>query len=128
MDKDDRYTRITLRIPKELHERLADSADQTSKSMNAEIIARLSESFTTKSVDDRAVDRVSELDRQIADLTVESYRLMREAGSISELMELAGSKQEKSDLFNQMNSIMTRVGHVEVSKQRLVKKITEMKR
>lgn len=128
MDKDDRYTRITLRIPKELHERLADSADQTSKSMNAEIIARLSESFTIKSVDDRAVDRVSELDRQIADLTVESYRLMREASSISELMELAGSKQEKSDLFNQMNSIMTRVGHVEVSKQRLVKKITEMKR
>lgn len=45
MDTDDRYTRITLRIPKELHAVLAHCADQTSKSMNAEIIARLEESF-----------------------------------------------------------------------------------
>lgn len=128
MDKDDRYTRITLRIPKELHERLADSADKTSKSMNAEIIARLSESFSVRSVEDRAVDRVSELDRQVADLTVESYSLLREAGTVSDLMELAASKQEKSDLLNRLNSIITRVGHVEVTKQRLVKKITDMKR
>lgn len=45
MDKDDRYTRITLRIPKDLHLKLSDAADETSKSMNAEIIARLEESF-----------------------------------------------------------------------------------
>lgn len=44
MDKDDRYTRITLRIPKDLHSKLSDAADETSKSMNAEIIARLEDS------------------------------------------------------------------------------------
>lgn len=41
METDDRYTRITLRIPKDLHARLATSAEDTSKSMNAEIVARL---------------------------------------------------------------------------------------
>ncbi|MEH6565555.1 MAG: Arc family DNA-binding protein [Halopseudomonas sp.] len=45
MYKDDRYTRITLRIPKDLHEQLSSYAEQTSKSMNAEIIGRLEQSF-----------------------------------------------------------------------------------
>lgn len=42
---DDRYTRITLRIPKELHADLVNEANATSKSLNAEIVARLQQSF-----------------------------------------------------------------------------------
>lgn len=49
MNTDDRYARITLRIPKELHAQLASAADETSKSTNAEIVARLEESFEEKS-------------------------------------------------------------------------------
>ena len=45
MESDDRYTRITLRLPKDLHARLSEAADDTSKSMNAEIVARLQSSF-----------------------------------------------------------------------------------
>lgn len=45
MEDEDRYTRITLRIPRELHSRLDREADETSKSLNAEIIARLQASF-----------------------------------------------------------------------------------
>lgn len=41
MDDEDRYTRITLRIPKDLHQILAAAADSTSKSLNAEIVGRL---------------------------------------------------------------------------------------
>ncbi|WP_114467003.1 toxin-antitoxin system HicB family antitoxin [Pseudorhodoferax soli] len=41
MEEEDRYTRITLRLPKELHARLGDAAAATSKSVNAEIVARL---------------------------------------------------------------------------------------
>ncbi|MET3915130.1 putative DNA-binding protein [Variovorax sp. OAS795] len=41
----DRYTRMTLRLPKELHTRLESRADETSKSLNAEIVARLEQSF-----------------------------------------------------------------------------------
>lgn len=42
----DGYTRITLRIPETLHARLTSEAAKTSKSMNAEIIGRLEESFS----------------------------------------------------------------------------------
>ena len=48
MDIEDRYTRITLRLPKELHAKLSAAADETSKSTNAEIVARLEESFEAK--------------------------------------------------------------------------------
>lgn len=42
---EDGYTRITLRIPDALHARLTQEAASTSKSMNAEIVARLEKSF-----------------------------------------------------------------------------------
>lgn len=45
MDEEDRYTRITLRIPRELHGLLSEAAEHTSKSLNAEIIGRLTSSF-----------------------------------------------------------------------------------
>lgn len=45
MDDEDRYTRITLRIPKELHAQLSSQADRTSKSLNAEIVERLDRTF-----------------------------------------------------------------------------------
>lgn len=53
MNEDDRYTRITLRIPRELHARLDIEADNTSKSLNAEIIARLQSSFASSAVTDQ---------------------------------------------------------------------------
>lgn len=39
--EEDRYTRITLRIPKDLHAKLEAAASATSKSLNAEIVSRL---------------------------------------------------------------------------------------
>ena len=45
MEEDD-YKRITLRIPKDLHEKLASAAKASSKSMNAEIVSRAEESFS----------------------------------------------------------------------------------
>lgn len=47
MDDDDKYIRITLRIPRTLHGKLTAEADATSKSLNAEIVARLTESFAS---------------------------------------------------------------------------------
>ncbi|WP_431509888.1 Arc family DNA-binding protein [Variovorax sp. DAIF25] len=43
--EEDRYTRITLRLPRDLHARLDEVADKTSKSLNAEIVGRLEASF-----------------------------------------------------------------------------------
>jgi hypothetical protein len=45
MDTEDRHVRITLRMPKELHARLQAEADNKTRSMNAEIVARLEQSF-----------------------------------------------------------------------------------
>lgn len=42
---DDGHTRITLRIPDTLHEMLSREASRTSKSLNAEIVGRLMETF-----------------------------------------------------------------------------------
>lgn len=50
MTEEDRYTRITLRIPKEIHQQLARSASERSHSMNAEIVQRLEDSFEPSSV------------------------------------------------------------------------------
>lgn len=43
MAKQDDWIRITLRLPPELHQRLSDEAG--AKSLNAEIVARLEDSF-----------------------------------------------------------------------------------
>lgn len=45
-ESDDRYQRVNIRLPRELHGRLQGVADRLSRSMNAEIIARLEASFT----------------------------------------------------------------------------------
>jgi len=64
---DDRYTRITLRIPKDLHQALQASADATSKSLNAEIINRLAASLEVGGGDDVA-GQLKKLEKQVAQL------------------------------------------------------------
>ncbi|WP_440216213.1 Arc family DNA-binding protein [Chromobacterium piscinae] len=51
---DDGYTRITLRIPTPLDEKLNVAARVTSKSKNAEIIQRLEQSFLAEDETSRA--------------------------------------------------------------------------
>lgn len=45
MSDEDRYIRITLRIPRDLHGQLSEGAERTSKSINAEIVDRLTRTF-----------------------------------------------------------------------------------
>jgi hypothetical protein len=59
---DDRYTRITLRIPIELHAKLQNSADRCSHSMNAEIILRLAQSYAdTQPLEHQRIDELAEI-------------------------------------------------------------------
>lgn len=46
-----KYTRITLRIPEPMHERLSEAAAKSSKSMNAEIIGRIQQTFDEEDAD-----------------------------------------------------------------------------
>lgn len=59
--EDDRYTRITLRIPKDLHGKLQVASDATSRSMNAEIIDRLDGSFENPKLLDNISDSLDKL-------------------------------------------------------------------
>jgi len=74
---EDRYTRITLRIPRELDERLNLEAEKASKSKNAEIVARLEKSFGALFVE--------QLDPQSAEvLTKKLEELHQEFGAMRE--------------------------------------------
>lgn len=72
--EDDRYTRITLRIPKDLHVALAAEADATSKSLNAEIVARLASSFADRQppADE---ERVQDIAKEAAELILRRIEL-----------------------------------------------------
>lgn len=81
MDEEDRYTRITLRIPKDMHARLDEAADATSKSLNAEIIGRLQVSFDGLGAD-------SELRQELAHTreVLDTYRKMMKVSEGTEEM------------------------------------------
>lgn len=60
--EEDRYTRITLRIPTDLHAKLQKSADRASHSMNSEIITRLGQTYElTQKVENKQLDELAEL-------------------------------------------------------------------
>lgn len=74
---EDRYTRITLRIPKEVHKALQEAADARSHSMNAEIVQRLEESF-------EGLDSMDSMDSPEFSPKLDSY--LRELREYVELM------------------------------------------
>lgn len=71
---DDGYTRITLRIPNELDELLNESSRMTSRSKNADIVARLQQSFSQPAADvaaDRMMQMIDQLQGMVLGLLVE---------------------------------------------------------
>ena len=67
--EDDRYTRITLRLPKALHAGLNRAADDSSKSLNAEIVARLENTAVWEQRSRNADQRATEATRELRKLT-----------------------------------------------------------
>lgn len=86
---EDGLTRITLRIPDRLHARLTESAARTSKSMNAEIIARLEQSFLSSPKPDAALHLRMSLGahREMAMSTVELMK--RSVNRLADLQQKA---------------------------------------
>lgn len=87
---DDRYTRITLRIPKDLHARLDEEADRTSKSLNAEIIARLQQSFEPKQ-DSVTALMLAKLQRDQMEAEMEAWRWRMLANDVARVLKYASS-------------------------------------
>lgn len=102
-DQDDRFQRITLRIPKELHARLMQEAVARTRSMNAEIIDRLESSFvmagqrTLKEWQDRLngyaqkydflKERISEMARKEKERDKNIENVKEEIRAISKLLK-----------------------------------------
>ncbi|CAN7504586.1 toxin-antitoxin system HicB family antitoxin [Acidovorax sp. LjRoot74] len=66
MDDEDRYTRITLRIPKDLHGVLTAEADRTSKSLNAQIVESLTYGFESAARLEKLKDTLIKFELQVA--------------------------------------------------------------
>ncbi|MBP0492162.1 Arc family DNA-binding protein [Pararoseomonas indoligenes] len=75
---DDGYTRITLRIPMSLHQRLTQAAADRSHSMNAEIITRLESSFG------EIGERLSKLEALVFGDELGNEALLRQIMSVEE--------------------------------------------
>lgn len=115
MEEEDRYTRITLRLPKDLHAALDVAAGATSKSLNAEIVGRLLKSIEPPSIDETEQLQRDLLDalRRDADLEFQTTRLDREHDKIIKETKLVmarlerareiGSAQRRDDLGDELD-------------------------
>lgn len=90
MTEEDRYTRITLRIPKDLRDKLAEAANSKSHSMNAEIIQRVEESFIS--------------DTPVSDL-METIKRQKRA-LVGADARVAGSRMQQAGLAKQTSSLL----------------------
>lgn len=97
MSDDDRYTRITLRIPKELVGSLKEAADARSHSMNAEIVQRLEDSFS-----DASLLEIPDLPitvRELGDFAAFELTMARQtAASSKEISEKIRSNPDASEI------------------------------
>lgn len=135
MDNEDRYTRITLRIPKDLHQQLAEAAEATSKSMNAEIVARLAESFSDARYRQDMTERLETLQAKINDLSVKIALLDFEYDEARRaVMEMADreeterklSLEERMTVMNRCRDISIERSNLHLQRQQLMMTISVM--
>lgn len=97
---EDGYTRITLRIPSPLDERLTESAKATSKSKNAEIVERLDMSFNR--ADDKIVNdlakALSKMDERVSYVDSVAISYIKTAQSLAKSILLLREGIRDEDL------------------------------
>lgn len=105
-----------IRMPPELREQLEESARKGSRSLHAEIISRLIESLSPRTLDDVALSKAADLDRDIARLSVESMRLSQ---VLNELLDKGGNvagTAEEQEIHNQVLAVSEAFGRIEREK------------
>lgn len=121
MDEEDRYTRITLRIPKELHGSLSEAAEKTAKSLNAEIVGRLQASFDSTFANS---EKVAELEAQLAGSRYSADFVLKESFIQISLMARSNevARAVSEDLLDGLNSALEIGGELMSSESRDPKK------
>lgn len=110
---DERITRITLRIPRELDERLDAEALRTSKSKNAEIVGRLEESFVERgSADLDAFE--AKLDKYLGEFESQHEQRARLDKAVIGILSLAVMSLDRAHTDNMINTAIKLLGGEEV--------------
>lgn len=106
-----------VRMPPELRERLEECARLGSRSLHAEIISRLEESLAPRTMDDIEAARPRELDRELAELSVESYRLTYQLNLLQQQVKKALSDEDRVRLIDEADEVSAKIGQVEAKRQ-----------
>ena len=115
-----------LRLQPDLKAKLEAAAKQNKRSLNAEISARLEASFIPRSMDDIERDSLSKLERELADLSIESFKLADQMRILRSAMDKSG-EPEKSRLFEQLADLGLRLGHLEARKHQRLQAVAAIK-
>lgn len=103
---DDQETRITLRLPTRLRDQLARSAEETNRSMNGEIVARLELTFDAEAIKPDSAN----IQRALADAAKIAEQAARDARYNAKVLSWLAEQQ--SVLFELIRSIAESDGHL----------------
>ncbi|MFJ7141268.1 Arc family DNA-binding protein [Pseudomonas protegens] len=105
-----------VRMPHELREQLEESARKGSRSLHAEIISRLTDSFTPRTLDDFTLAKAAELDRDIARLSIEGSRYSKAMESLLKRARAAADAVEEEKINREMFELAEAFGKLEREK------------
>lgn len=108
--------RSQFRLPYSLYEQLKASADKNRRSVNAELIARLEQSFSPRTLDEVEVAKADELDREIARLSMESSKYSRALDLLMTKAKAAAGTEDEDSFGPQILEVAEALGRTEREK------------
>lgn len=89
----DDYIRTALRLPRDLHKEVQDSAEKNNRSMNAEIVARLEKSFIEEPIEPTSLAGIQQQIHGLVDENIKMRELLMEH---LEFIGVTANSDEKS--------------------------------
>lgn len=108
---------VNFRMPADLKAALEIESKKNHRSLTAEITARLTESLMPRTMDDIEAARPRELDRELAELSVESYRLTYQLNLLQQQVKKALSDEDRVRLIDEADEVSAKIGQVEAKRQ-----------
>lgn len=105
-----------LRMPLELKARIEQAAKDNRRSLNAEIVARLEESFALRSMDAIEAARPEALEHELVDLVTQSHHLTSELHAVQVQLAQAPTDAERSRIFAHASKLQSQIASVEMSR------------
>lgn len=107
---------------------LEDSAGKTKRSLNAEIIARLEESFRPRTLDEVESAKTQELGKELATLSIESFRLNQLMDDLLEKAKTPLNEEDTAELESLVVHVAEKIGKVERTKHQKLMALELLKR